>query len=380
MYSVSGYGNMLADSGRTQAYAAALRKAIQPGCVVAEIGTGVGYFAMLASRLGARRVYALEVADIVEVARQIIDQNGDTGTIQLLHSMSTEVVLPERAHVIISDLRGVLPLFGDAVPSIVHARQCMLASGGRLIPHRDIIWAGVVESPVSYDRRVPPLDKLGPDFDLSLLRRMAANSWMKVKLKESDLLAPPQVWATLDYNTVMDANCGGRLEFQVSREGTAHGIALWFDCELYEDVRISNCPGGPEHIYGQGLFIFEEPVTTTPGMRITVQIRAVHTPSDYVWCWNTTIADITGRIVTSFKQSTLFGSPIVPDKMRKRANGFMPMLNDDGMMEQFLLGLIDGNHSLSEIAKCAYERFPHRFGTFQQSFDWVGERSLKYSR
>jgi len=380
MYSVGDYGFMLADLGRTQAYTAALRKAVRPGSVVAEIGTGLGYFAMLACQLGARRVYAMEVADVIEVARQLIGQNGYAETIQLIPSRSTAVELPERADVIISDLHGVLPLNEDAVSSIIHARECLLSPGGRLIPRREIIWAGIVESQACYDRVVPPSANLHTDFDLGLVRRMAANTWKRVQLKESEILAPPQVWATLDYETVTDAGCSGRLDFQVSRQGTAHGIALWFDSELYEDVGFSNCPGGPEHIFGQGFFPFEEPITAGPGTRITVQLRAAYAASEYVWCWDTTAADNTGRITKSFKQGTIFGNAIAPHTLRKCADGFIPTLSDDGVMAQFVLGLMDGNQSLREIAARVCERFPRRFGTFQQSLDWVCERSRKYSR
>src|SRR5215469_1276689 len=380
MYSVSNYLRMLADLGRTQAYAAALRKAVRPGSVVAEIGTGPGYFAMLACQLGARRVYAMEVADVIEIARQIIGQNGYAETIQLIPSKSTAVELPERADVIISDLHGVLPLNDDAVSSIIHARESLLSPGGRLIPRREIIWAGIVESQASYDRVVPPPANLHADFDLGLVRRMAANTWKRVQLKESEILAPPQVWATLDHETVTDAGCSGRLDFQVSRQGTAHGIALWFDSELYEDVGFSNCPGGPEHIFGQGFFPFEEPITAGPGTRITVQLRAAYAASEYVWCWDTTAADNTGRITKSFKQGTIFGNAIAPHTLRKCADGFIPTLSDDGVIAQFVLGLMDGNQSLREIAARVCERFPRRFGTFQQSLDWVCERSRKYSR
>ena len=380
MYSVGDYGWMLADLGRTQAYAAALRQAVRPGCVVAEIGTGPGYFAMLACHFGARRVYAMEVADVIEVARQIIGQNGYAETIQLIPSKSTAVELPERADVIISDLHGVLPLCEDAVPSIIHARERLLRPGGRLIPRREIMWAGIVESQAAYDRLVPRPENLHADFDLGLVRRMAANSWGGVHLKQNDILAPPQVWATLDYETVTDAGCSGRVDFEVWRQGTAHGIALWFDSELCEDVGFSNCPGGAEHIYGQGFFPFEEPVTAGPGTRITVQLRAVYAASEYVWCWDTTVADNTSRIMKSFKQSTLFGDAIAPHTLRKCADGFVPTLNDDGVTEQFVLGLMDGNQSLREIAATVCERFPRRFGTFQQSLDWVSERSRVYSR
>ena len=48
MYRVVDYGDMIADAVRMNAFVAALRAAVTPGCVVVDIGTGTGIFALLA--------------------------------------------------------------------------------------------------------------------------------------------------------------------------------------------------------------------------------------------------------------------------------------------------------------------------------------------
>src|SRR5258706_6429220 len=53
MYSLGGYGNMIADRIRIEAFSQALRKTIRPGAVVMAIGTGPGIMARLASQLCA---------------------------------------------------------------------------------------------------------------------------------------------------------------------------------------------------------------------------------------------------------------------------------------------------------------------------------------
>jgi len=54
MYSLRSYGNMIADKGRTGPYVDALRRAVKPGSVVVDIGTGAGVLAFMACRFGAR--------------------------------------------------------------------------------------------------------------------------------------------------------------------------------------------------------------------------------------------------------------------------------------------------------------------------------------
>ena len=76
MYSLAAYGDMIRDRVRMDAYAAALREAIRPGATVVDIGTGTGVMACLACRFGAARVYAIEPADVIEVAAEIARANG----------------------------------------------------------------------------------------------------------------------------------------------------------------------------------------------------------------------------------------------------------------------------------------------------------------
>src|SRR5215467_16084536 len=105
MYSLSAYGSMIADRVRVEAYAEALRKTVRKGSTVVEIGTGPGIFAVLACQLGAGKVYAIEPAEIIQVAREVATANGCADKIQFFEQLSHRVTLPGRAGVLLSDLR-----------------------------------------------------------------------------------------------------------------------------------------------------------------------------------------------------------------------------------------------------------------------------------
>jgi type I protein arginine methyltransferase len=370
MYSLHSYGQMLADTPRMQAYTDALRRVVTPGSVVLDLGCGPGVFALLACQLGARRVYAVEPDNVIELAREAAKANGFADRIEFVQKMSTEITLPEQADVIVSDLRGVLPWYRHHIPSIVDARKRMLAPNGTLLPCRDILWAAIVEAPDRYQEIVGPWKTHG--FDLSAAARVVTNTWRKSRIEAHELLVNPSCWTTLEYREIESADVSAEISWQAERPGTAHGIAVWFDSVLMDDayarIGFSNAPGAPELIYGCGLFPFPGPVTVAEGDRINVRLSADFVNGDYVWRWETDFPSM------SFKQSTFFGVPLSPAQLRKRANTYAPVLNELGLITRFVLAQMDGRNSIEQIATKLSEQF-----AVDEALTFVAEISEKYS-
>jgi predicted RNA methylase len=76
MYTLADYASMMADRTRIDAYAAALRHAVHADSIVADLGAGIGTFSLLAARLGARKVYAIEPQDAIHLGRAIAAASG----------------------------------------------------------------------------------------------------------------------------------------------------------------------------------------------------------------------------------------------------------------------------------------------------------------
>src|SRR5690242_21955095 len=108
-YSLRAFGAMIADSTRFSAYSRAIASAVRPGDVVLEIGCGPAVFALLACRAGARRVFAIDTADIVDFARKLAADNGLADRVEFFQIDSRKLELAEPANVILSDIRGALP-------------------------------------------------------------------------------------------------------------------------------------------------------------------------------------------------------------------------------------------------------------------------------
>src|SRR4029079_15382588 len=251
LYSLGGYGAMIRDRVRTDAYCQALALAVRPGDVVVDLGAGAGIFTLHACRLGARLVHAIEPNDAIQVAREVVHANGFSQQVTFHCAMSFQVELPEPCDVLVTDPRGVLPLYEQAIPTIIDARQRLLKPGGVLIPQRDIIWAALVEAPDIYHEHCEGAWRSGNDgFDMEAARRRNVNSFGIYRFELNQLLSDAVRWLLLDFRVIERTSACGRVQFEVQRQGTAHGFALWFDSELIDDISFSNGPGQPKLIYG----------------------------------------------------------------------------------------------------------------------------------
>jgi protein arginine N-methyltransferase 1 len=373
---------MIADHVRMDAYVQALYQAVKPGSVVVDIGTGTGTFALLACHLGARQVYAIEIGDVIQVAREIAAANGYAERIAFIQNHSTQVTLPERADVIVSDLHGVLPLFQHHLPSIADARRRFLGPGGVLIPQHDTLWLAVVEAPDLYSQYTAPWDDHGYGLDMEAARRLATNMWRKGRVRPEQLLVEPRCWATLDYRTLESPDVCAEVTCTAARAGIAHGLIVWFDAALAEGVYLSNAPGQPESIFGSAFFPWSTPVRCAVGDTVCVTLEATLVGEDYTWRWNTRVLNQghAGQVKANFKQSTFFGVPLSPERLRRRADSYVPTLNEDGQIDRLILELMSDHMSLATIAGRLSAQFPSRFATRQDALTRVAELSEQYSQ
>ncbi|MDY6781042.1 MAG: 50S ribosomal protein L11 methyltransferase [Cyanobacteriota bacterium] len=382
MYSLSGYGKMIADSRRMDAYVGALQQAIKPDSVVVDIGTGTGIFALLACQLGVRKVYAIEPSNWVEVARELAKENGYSDRIEFIQTLSTGATLAERADVIISDLRGILPLFGQHIPAIIDARSRFLKPDGVLIPLRDRLFATLVEQTPELDKfYTSPWEEQPMGCNLQSARRFIRNTWQKANLSASQCLVQPICCLTLDYATIERPNFSAELNWTLQQSGVACGLALWFDATLAENVEFSNAPGQPELIYGQAFVPWLTPLPLKCGDRVSVKLQANLVGREYVWRWHSRVFD--GENLTqpkaNFEQSTFASQPLSLASLRKRANDFIPKLNSDGEIAQFILKLMGEGRSVGEIARALTHEYSSAFPNLSSALRHAGEFSQKYS-
>ena len=169
---------LINDRPRNEFYRECLRRAIVPGeSIVLEIGTGSGLLAMLAARLGAKRVVAIEASPhMAALARRNINANNLDGTITILEALSTELdaddirkalgvstrrevsisaqtsgdtkpFTSDLPDVLVSELFGTLLLGESALEYLKDARERLVRPQCRIVPPRGRQLAALVECP-----------------------------------------------------------------------------------------------------------------------------------------------------------------------------------------------------------------------------------------
>lgn len=370
---------MIADAGRFRAYALAIAGAVRPGDTVADIGCGVGVFALLACRAGARRVFAIEPANSIQFARELAAANGFTERIEFVQRDSRKTELPERVNVIVSDLRGVLPLFGQAIPSLEDARQRLLATGGIMIPQRDTLKAAVIEAEEYYSRLTTPWRKAVPELNLSPAVLPILNQFYSASFKKDQLLTEAQDWGLFDYTVGAAKRVTAELDFRAVRDGVAHGVCLWFEAALIENIGYSSGPAPAGSVHGQLFLPWLEPVALAKEQEIQVGLHADFVDQDYIWRWETRIPARANRPALHFQQSTFQGANFSLQSLRRQAVNYVPRLSEAGQADLWMVERMDGSTSLQNIAQSASERFSHLFSSWHDAFVRAAKLSKEFS-
>jgi protein arginine N-methyltransferase 1 len=380
-YKVSDYGNMFTDKWRMEAYTNAIKKAVTNKSIVIDLGAGTGIFSFIACNSGAKKVYAIEPNQAINVGIQTAYSNGYNDKIEFIKKSSKDVKLKKKVDIIISDLRGVLPLFEKNIKTIIDARRRFLKPNGILIPQTDHIFAGIINSPGVYGNLVDKWDKNIYNINFHEGKRICLNDYYLHKDKKINLLSERQIWQIIDYRKVRKSNFSNKIQLKTVNNGTAHGILVWFDSILVSGVKLLNNPDVKgSKLYGRAFFPFLKPVKCNIGDKFVIELSANLVNGDYIWNWNTKyFKKYSKKPAESFSQSTIYSTPISPEILFKRFENYKTELNKLGAIDLAILNMISNKKNINFIAKYLLKNHPDKFKTFNDAISYAGDKSVIYS-
>ncbi len=362
------------DTRRLAALTHAIEETVRPGDVVLDLGTGTGILSVLAMRAGAARVYAIESGAIIELAREVARTNGFQDRIVFLRGHSTQVELPERVDAVVGDMIGRFGFDYGLLEAHCDLRARFLKPSSRVIP----IWVDVqimaIESVEAWES-VELWGRSPAGVDLRPVRAIATNVEYPYRVRKKHLLSRVATLARLEIATAEEEPIRSEVCLEVERAGTFHGLAGGFRAQLSPNVEITNSPLSDERLdRANTYFPVDRPVEVEPGDLIQLGIHIV--PRSRAVTWRVVVrggpgAAEPGVEKARFNHSTLCGTPISQEDLRRTRPQFTPALSAHGAARLTVLRLCSGRTPLHEIEQETLRRHSDLFASLDQAASFV---------
>ncbi len=274
--------SMLLDTARMDSYRRAIEATIRPDDVVLDIGCGTGILTFMACEAGAKKVYAIEGGPVIDVAKELAEENGFDDRIEFLAGWSIDLGIPEPADVLITETIGNAAVDEGIVAWAADARARLLKPDAAIIPQQLRMWVSAAEA---FDDHLLVSDWLLPELPYnytSAYRRAARTLWFG-DITPLNLLGEPALAADIDLTTTpnQDTVCSGTL--RVGRDGVLHGLACWFDSLLCPGVTVDNNPTREGSSWSQGFMPIAEPIDVRAGDLFGWQVSASADGERWTW-------------------------------------------------------------------------------------------------
>jgi non-ribosomal peptide synthase protein (TIGR01720 family) len=234
------YHAMTHDESRNQAYRTAISRCVKDK-VVLDIGTGAdAILARFCLEFGARRVYAIEKLESAYVqAERLLAELGIDDRIVLLKGEATDIQLPEKADVCVSELLGMIGS-AEGVIGILNDARRFLKDDGVMIPVRCVtkMAAAFLPGELAAQPRFTELsgpyaekvfDSIGHPFDVRVCIR---------NFPDDHLVSDAQVFEHLDFNGVVSPMLRSEVLLTITRRARVDGFLLWLNVYTADDVML----------------------------------------------------------------------------------------------------------------------------------------------
>lgn len=346
----------ISDEIRLEKFRAAIAKTVQPGDTAADIGCGFGILGLLCLKAGSAHVWGIDKTDAIEVARATFKQAGLGEHYTCIGDVSSRVDLPQQVDLVVCDHVGYFGFDYGIIELLGDARRRFLNPSGRVMPQRiRLMIAGVQSSKCRGKLKAWTAAQIPREY--RWLRAWEINAKQQHMFDVPDFRTAPGELGTIDLRQENPEHFSFSISLKATTSGLLDGLAGWFECELADDVWMTNSPFSAERINREQVFLgFDEPMEVASGDVLEANIAFRH--GEHLIAWGLT----NPRTGNSEKRSNWNSAPL--SNLRKdRPGNRVPALNRMGRARKILLGYVDGQTPIKDIELAVLRDHPDLFPT-----------------
>jgi len=271
---------MLLDESR-DAYADALREVITADSVVLDIGSGSGVWALLAAKLGARKVYAVERTVMAELITDMARENGVDDVVEVLHIDARALEhLDPKPNVVVSEMLGHFAP-DENQHQLYRLAERLCVDGATFIPSAYSVELALADSP-HLRREVERLQNYQGVSMAPLVNRLVNRTHLgahDASMLLCTAASTDMVSSTAPLPETYEA------KVTVSKAGRANAIVASFVAQLSSTVTLRTSVSAPRTHWQQTVFPLSPELDVDVGDDVLLSIipRAVTNRDSYAW-------------------------------------------------------------------------------------------------
>jgi hypothetical protein len=259
---------------------------------------------MMACKAGAKKVYAIESDAFIQIAKEVVAENGLTSKIEFIHNDSRFVKLPEKADVAISNIG-----FLYSIKCLPHAAKNLLKKEGKMIPSAVRMHLVPYTDETFYRRNMNFWDEEYFGFKFDSVRKLATHHPHYMHLETKGFLAEPQPLQDILFAGLKENQLEFRAKWKAERGGTIHMLGGWYEFCADGKPFISTAPPCAlnKELWNNFVLPLSVPIEVRKGDIIEAVINlGIHgVPNSLVWSWKLDV-NAERRIEQSSFESHLF--------------------------------------------------------------------------
>ncbi|KAH3900642.1 probable HNRNP arginine N-methyltransferase [Saccharomycodes ludwigii] len=237
---------MLQDTVRTMSYKNAImrNKSLFKDKIVLDVGCGTGILSMFAAQAGAKHVIGVDMSNIIEMAKVIVEKNGFANKITLIRGKLEDITLPyKKVDIIVSEWMGYFLLYESMMDTVLYARDKYLVEGGLIFPDKCSIHVAGLEDSQYKEQKLGYWENVY-GFDYSPFIPLVKKEPLVDTVQNSAVNTTRCKLIEFDLNTVKIEDLAFESEFKLEakRQDFINGLIAWFDIEFPYEKRKGNTP------------------------------------------------------------------------------------------------------------------------------------------